>query len=122
MAITLVAVGSVDRALEATNLIQDPRVMAEALWTVALARTPGAASENTMARFNILVASFPSALDRTWVLCNAAIRARSQGNSGIAQTLLSRALAEAQSIQDPWARAQALAKAATTLVTLAGAP
>lgn len=122
VAITLVAVGSVDRALEATNLIQDPRVMAEALWTVGLARTPGAASENTMARFNILVASFPSALDRTWVLCNAAIRARSQGNSGIAQTLLSRALAEAQSIQDPWARAQALAKAATTLVTLAGAP
>ena len=122
IALTLAAVGSVDRALEATNLIQDPRVMAEALWAVVLAQTPGNAGENTIGRFNTLVASFPSALDRTWVLCNAAIRARSQGNSSMSQTLLARALAEAESIQDPWARAQALAKAATTLVTLAGAP
>jgi hypothetical protein len=125
VAMGLVAFGQTGQALAAVNLIPDARVQAEALWAVAAAQSEDgdpSKSATTTARFYALVASIPSALDRTWLLCNGAIRSDSVGNPRAAQGLLSRALVQAESIGDPWARAQALAKVATTMVSVALGP
>ncbi|MBT5861089.1 MAG: peptidoglycan-binding protein [Alphaproteobacteria bacterium] len=122
VAIAMVTFGRAAEALEAVNAIPDARVQAEALWAVAVAQSDGGdriSAARTAARYYALVASIPSALDRTWVLANGAIRSGIAGNDRDAGSLLSRAQAQAQSITDPWARAQAFSKVATTMVTLA---
>ena len=80
-------------------------------------RATGSAPLGQQARHYALVASIPSALDRTWVLANGAIRSGVAGNARDAGSLISQA--QAQSITDRWARAQEFAKVATTMVSLA---
>ncbi len=121
VAVAWMAVDAADQAAQAVDLIPDARVKAEALWALALAQAASGgqmAAAQSRIRFSSLVVSIPSALDRTWVLCNAAVRSNANGDSPGAEELVRRAVSEAGSIGDPWARAQALAKVATTLNAL----
>lgn len=121
VAVAWMAVGVADQAGRAVDLIPDARVKAEALWALALAEAEAggqlAAAESRI-RFSSLVVSISSALDRTWVLCNAAVLSVTNQDIPGAEDLFRRAVAEAGGIRDPWARAQALAKVAKTLSAL----
>ena len=124
-------VASVERECQAPVLVDpdrpvageiaDPRVQAEAVWAVAVARAragddAGAAAARR--QFFELAGGLASALDRAWLLCNAARRSAAAGDTANAKVAFDAALAESRDIGDAFARAQAITRVAATLGVL----
>ena len=124
IALALVAIEAVPKALETAAAIGDARLRTDVLWTIgaAQARTgDGAAARRTNALAGDALAAIKSPLDRAWVLGNLAQAHARAGHSRAAKRAFRQALDIAQDITSPWARTQALAEVAATLLALEGA-
>ena len=119
VAAAYLAAGDHAAAGRLSSEISDPAVRAGALWALAAALTAagsdGGAEDAARAAFWEAADEIVSALDRTWALCNAALRSQALGGPEDARVLLRRALSEAEGIGDAWARSQAVTSVAATL-------
>lgn len=108
-------------ALETAAKIKDERLKAHILWSISDSRkTAGDANGNEQAKALAKIATedIRSPFSRVWMLCDIAKeRAKRQDLEG-AWDLFNQALEEAKSIANPWGRARALGKAASTMTFL----
>ena len=115
---TLAGAGAIAQAEAVIPTVSDGRLRAEALWSLAVAKAvAGDTGGAERARSEAFAESgkLTSALDRVWLLCNAAAVSAKSGDGAAARDALRRALAESQAIGDPWTRSQALVRVAATL-------
>ena len=113
--------GFTEEALAIARSIADATVRVEAEWAVAnaMARDGDPAGLAAIrAQFMADIDGITNALDRVWVLSNAAVTAARTGDSAAAQLAFAGALRESQGIPEAGPRSRAVAKVATTLVTL----
>ena len=110
------------RAREAADGIDDPRLQAQVLFSIAarqrLAGLGPVESKESMRRAISAADSIPSVVSRVWVHGDtAALHARA-GEDDMAWYAFQRAMTEARSITNPWGRARAMAKLAHTMIDI----
>ena len=121
IAIAFIAVEALPRAVEIASQITDSRLGADAFWSIAAAQrrsgdTAGLGRTDALAAN--AMADIKSPLDRAWVWSNLASTHARAGDREAAERAFTQALAVARDITSPWARTQALAKVAATLIDL----
>ena len=119
VALAMAEVGMADAAWTVAADIPDPRVRAEAVWAVAAARARRRRRRRGRTHAGTSSHS-PTALPRTWLLCNAARRSTAAGDDATAGVAFAAALAASQNIGNAFARAQAITRVAATLGALRG--
>ena len=121
IAIAIGEQGQVVEAIKLANSVEDERLRVDALLIISRTRTELDDSAGaTLAGDEVkkAVEGIRSSLDRTSVLADLSIAEALAGRDG--KTLFAQALAELRDMDDNWARARMLAKAATTLFVLRG--
>lgn len=121
IAIAMGEQGQVVEAIKLAKSVEDERLRVDALLIISRTRTELDDSAGaTLAGDEVkkAVEGIRSSLDRTSVLADLAIAEALAGRDG--KTLFAQALAELRDMNDNWARARMLAKAATTLFVLRG--
>ena len=121
IAIAFIAVEALPRAVEIASQIADSRLGVDAFWSIAAAQrrsgdTAGLGRTDALAAN--AMADIKSPLDRAWVWSNLASTHARAGDRAAAERAFTQALAVARDITSPWARTQALAKVAATLIDL----
>jgi len=109
------------QAVDSAGQISDNMLRARTLWAIADAqRTSGdtAAAITTEARAETATASIRSTLTLVWMFCNIATDHKAGAAPTQAQKAFKRALAISKTISNPWGRARALARLASTQVDL----
>ena len=111
------------RARDAAEGIKDARLHAQVLFEIASqqrrAGLPGDESAISERRAISVAGDIPSAVSRVWIHGDVATLHARAGEDALARLAFDRAMAEARRIEDPWARARAMAKMAQTLLDLA---
>ncbi len=111
------------RARDAAEGIKDARLHAQVLFEIASqqrrAGLPGDESATSERRAISVAGDIPSAVSRVWIHGDVATLHARAGEDALARLAFDRAMAEARRIEDPWARARAMAKMAQTLLDLA---
>jgi peptidoglycan hydrolase-like protein with peptidoglycan-binding domain len=118
VALSMAQLGGADDARALAGTIADPRLRAEARWSVASALAMGgdaAAASEVRALALADTRVLQSGLDRTWVLCGAVANDVAARDSAGAYAVFRLALEEAKSVTDPWGRTQALTRLAMAL-------
>ena len=118
---TQAQIGEFKDAFETVSMVEDPRLRAHALWSVAAAQIAHG-DENgageTAAKAVAEAESVGSGLDRAWALCEIALEQNAAGKPKAALETFNRGLMAAKSLKAPTFRARALAKLADTFVRL----
>lgn len=110
------------RARDAAEGIKDPRLRGQVLFEISSQqRRAGMAPEDARASEARAIAAadaIPSAISRVWIHGDIATLHARSGESDLAWAAFHRAMAEARTIDNSWARARAMAKMAQTLIDL----
>jgi len=110
------------RAVRSAGKISDNMLRARTLWSIADAqRASGdtAAAMTTEALAETATSSIRSNLTLVWMFCNIAIDHKADAAPTRAQKAFTRALGVSKTISNPWGRARALARLASTQIDLA---
>lgn len=110
------------RARDAAEGINDPRLRSQVLFEISSQqRRAGMAPEDSQvseARAITAANAIPSVISRVWIHGDIATLHARSGESDLAWAAFHRAMAEARTIDNAWARARAMAKMAQTLIDL----
>jgi tetratricopeptide (TPR) repeat protein len=110
--------GAFERAIETSERIENNRLRAYALWSIARAQSRKGMSEgsrDTEARARRATDAIGSSLSRVWMLSDIATEIVRGGDRERARRTFDNALAIAKNIDNGWGRARALARLAAAL-------
>ena len=113
--------GEFDRAVRMAGDIEDDRLRAHVLWSVAAERRRAGdmvGAGRTESKARKATAEVKSALSRVWMFGEIAAAHAAVGETDFAWAAFRRGLDEARDIQNAWGRARALTKMAATLNVL----
>ena len=109
------------RAVEIAGRIDDNRLRAHTLWTIAAEQRRagdaiGAVTTETVA--DVATVEITSKLSRVWMFCEVAIEYAAAGEAEAGWTAFRKGLQVTSNIDNSWGRARALAKLASTIIEL----
>ena len=110
--------GAFERTIETAERIENDRLRAYALWSIARAQSRKgleAASRDTAALARRATDAIGSSLSRVWMLSDIAAETMRSGNPKQARRSFDHALSIAKTIDNGWGRARALARLASAL-------
>jgi hypothetical protein len=113
-------------AIDLADRIDDARLRAQTLWTIAYRRAEAdpEAADRARARAEAATAEIRSALSQAWMFADLASDRAEAGDGDGAWTAFDSAMAAARGIDNAWGRARALARTAAALIAVveSGAP
>ncbi|MFQ5764612.1 MAG: peptidoglycan-binding protein [Rhodospirillales bacterium] len=115
------APGLFERAVGAAQEIDDNRLRAHTLWTIAAEQIRAgddAGAQQTKALADVATQQMKSTLSRVWMFSEIATGHAAEGEGDAAWAAFDRGLQVARSIDNAWGRARAFGKLAATLITL----
>ena len=121
VSLALIEIGDYEEALLKAGDIDDIKLRATVLWTIAAAQERAGLTESAARTAELAgeaTDEIKSALSRVWMFSDIALSRARAGESKSAWAVFDRALAVAEDMDNAWARARALGKAASTLFEL----